>query len=207
MDGSRQLVWCNDYDRPDSFFLEAGPDVNPSALLHSSIVTVANKSLFEITDIDNAAVGQVISLKCGSGDDSGVTIKKKNKFTLLSADWTPKKGEILRVMKRSDGKFIEIERATAPGDSYEFPADETTPSVQGATVFVTNANTQATAITDLTDAVPGTVYTIHGAGSDNASTIANAGNFSLSADMTLKAGSFIRLVKAADGKFYEVERE
>lgn len=29
MDGSRQLVWCNDYDRPDSFFLEAGPDANP----------------------------------------------------------------------------------------------------------------------------------------------------------------------------------
>ena len=113
---------------------------------------------------------------------------------------------ILRVMKRADCKFIEIERATAPGDSYEFPADETTPSVQGATVFVTNANTQATAITDLTDAVPGTVYTIHGAGADNASTIANAGNFVLSAAMTLKAGSFIKLVKAADGKFYEVER-
>lgn len=206
MDGSRQLVWCNDYDRPDSFFLEAGPDANPSALLHSSIVTVANSSVFEITDIVNAAVGQVISLKCGVDGDSGVTIKKNGKFSLLSAAWTPKKGEILRVMKRADCKFIEIERATAPGDSYEFPADETTPSVQGATVFVTNANTQATAITDLTDAVPGTVYTIHGAGADNASTIANAGNFVLSAAMTLKAGSFIKLVKAADGKFYEVER-
>lgn len=109
--------------------------------------------MFEITDIVNAAVGQVISLKCGVDGDSGVTIKKNKKFSLLSAAWTPKKGEILRVMKRADCKFIEIERATAPGDSYEFPADETTPSVQGATVFVTNANTQATAITDLTDAV------------------------------------------------------
>lgn len=206
MDGSRQLIWCNDYDRPDSFFLEADPDANPSALLHTSIVTVANKSVFEITDIENAAVGQVISLKCGVDGDSGVTIKNSGKFSLLTAAWTPQKGEVLRVMKRADGKFIEIERVTSASDSYEFPADETTPSVQGATVFVTNANTQATAITNLEDAVVGTVYTIHGAGSTNASTIANGGNFSLTGAMTLKAGTYIKLVMSTDNKFYEVER-
>ena len=73
-------------------------------------------------------------------------------------------------------------------------------------MFITAANTKATAITDLTDAVAGVVYTIHGAGSANASTIANGGNFVLTRDMALKAGAFIQLVKAADGKFYEVAR-
>ena len=76
----------------------------------------------------------------------------------------------------------------------------------GATVFITGENTKATAITDLTDAVPGQLYTIHGAGNANASTIANAGKFVLTAAMTLKEGSFIQLVQAGDDKFYEVTR-
>ena len=109
-------------------------------------------------------------------------------------------------MKRADGKFIEIGRRTAAASAYMFPNDATAPSVADATVFVTGENTKATAITDLADAVTGTVYTIHGNGSDNASTIANGGNFSLTKAMTLKTGAIIQLVKVDDGKFYEVSR-
>lgn len=206
MDGSRQLIWCNDYDLPETYYIEGDKDSNPDALLHSSIVTASNSKVFEITDIANAEVGKVIALKCGADGENGVTIQSAGKFELLTEAWTPKKGDVLRVMKRADGKFIEVSRATAAADSYQFPADATTPSVQGATVFITAANTNATAITDLTDAVAGVVYTIHGAGTANASTIANGGNFVLTKDMTLKAGAFIQLVKAADGKFYEVAR-
>lgn len=206
MDGSRQLIWCNQYDRPTSYFLEAERDLNPSALLHSSIATVANTQVLAITDIADAEVGKVISIKCGADGDNGVTIKKDGKFALLSADWTPKRGDILRVMKRADGKFVEIERTTTVADSYEFPADATAPSVAGATVFITNANTKATAITDLADAVVGSAYTIHGAGDANASTISNGGKFVLTEDVVLKAGKFITVVKAADGKFYEIAR-
>ena len=206
MDGSRQLIWCNDYDRPDTYFIEADKDANPSALLHSSIVTVANSSVFAITDIADAKVGQVIAIKCGTDGDSGVKINKDDKFSLLSENWTPKKGDVIKVMKRADGKFIEISRTTAAAESYQIPNDEATPSVQGATVFITGENTKATAITNLTDAVTGVVYTIHGNGSTNASTIANSGNFVLTAAMTLSSGKFIQLVKADDGKFYEVAR-
>lgn len=207
MDGSRQLIWANDYDRPDSFFLEADRDKNPSALLHSSIVTVANSSKLEIKNIEDAKVGQVISIKCGADGDNGVTMKKSGVFSLLSEDWTPNKGEVIRLVKRADGKFIEIGREAAIGDSFVIPANETTPSVKGADTFVVSENTAATAITNIVDAVVGNVYTIHGAGSTpNASTIANGGNFVLTAAMTLKAGSFIKLVKADDGKFYEVAR-
>ncbi len=206
MDGSRQLIWCNDYDLPDTYFVEGEKDCNPDALLHSSIVTVANSKVFEITDIANAEVGKVVAIKCGADGDNGVTIKKAGKFELLTEAWTPKKGEIIRVMKLADGKFVEMGRTAGAADAYQFDADETTPSVQGATVFVTAPNTKPTAITNLADVIPGTIYTIHGAGAANASTIANGGNFVLSAAMTLKAGAFIQLVKAADGKLYEVAR-
>lgn len=206
MDGSRQLIWCNDYDRPDTYFVEADKDANPSVLLHSSVVTVANSKVFTITDIADAKVGQVVAIKCGADGDNGVTIKKADKFALISEDWTPKKGGVIKLMKRADGKFIEISRSTAAADSYQIPNDEATPSVQGATVFITGENTKATAITDLIDAVPGVLYTIHGNGAANASTIANAGNFVLTAAITLKAGTFIQLVKSGDGKFYEVAR-
>lgn len=206
MDGSRQLIWCNDYDRPDTYFIEAAPDANPSALLHSSIVTVANSKEFEITDIADAQVGRLISLKCGVDGDNGVTIKQAGKFSLLTAAWTPNKGDVITLMKRADGKFIEISRTTAAAESYQFDANATTPSLKGATVFVIGENTAATAITNLTEGIAGTLYTIHGAGSTYASTIADGGNFVLTKAITLKAGTFIKLVMGDDKKFYEVAR-
>ena len=206
MDGSRQLIWCNDYDRPDDFFVEGQPDANPSAVLHNSIVTGYNKQVKEIDDIEGAKVGEVVNIKCGPDGDNGVTIKNAGKFDLISEEWTPKTGDVISLMKRADGKFIEIGRRTAAASAYMFPNDATAPSVADATVFVTGENTKATAITDLADAVTGTVYTIHGNGSDNASTIANGGNFSLTKAMTLKTGAIIQLVKVDDGKFYEVSR-
>lgn len=206
MDGSRQLIWANNYDRPDSFFLDGERGKNPSALLHSSIVMPANDKTFEITDIDNVKVGAIVTLKAGADQDNGVSIKKTEKFSLLSADWTPAKGDTIRLMKRADGKFIEISRSTAAAESYQFDNDVTTPSVAGATVFITGENTTATAITDLEDAVTGVVYTIHGNGKTNASTIANGGKFVLTEAITLEIGKFIKLTKADDGKFYEVAR-
>lgn len=206
MDGSRQLVWCNDYDRPDTYFIESEKDKNPSALLHTSIVTVANSSVLEISDIENAHVGALIKLKCGADGDNGVTIKKAEKFSLISAAWTPNKGDVITLMKRADGKFIEVSRTSAGADSYQFDADAVTPSLKGATVFVTGVNTKATAITNFTDGFPGTLYTIHGAGTANASTIATGGNFVLTDAVTLSAGKFIKLVMGEDKKFYEVAR-
>ena len=205
MDGSRQMIWANEYDRPASNFVDAEKDKNPDATVHTSIQTVANTSKLAITDITNAEVGQVITLKCGS-TDKGVEIAKADKFSLISAKWDPAKGDTITLMKRADGKFIEIGRATAATDALQFTDDDTTPSVANGTVFVTGANTGATAITKLDDAEVGTTYTIYGAGSTNASTIANSGNFVLTAAMTLSEGHFIKLVAASNNKFYEVDR-
>ncbi|MEI6577757.1 MAG: hypothetical protein WCO63_16405, partial [Bacteroidota bacterium] len=85
--------------------------------------------------------------------------------------------------------------------------DDATPDVAGGTDFVTNVNTVATAITDLDNAIYNRIYTFYGTGDTHASTIANAGNFSLSAAMTLSAGHWIKLQKnKVDGKFYEISR-
>ena len=205
MDYTRQMIFCNEYDRPASYFVDADKDKNPSAKLHTSIVTVANAAEFAITDIEDAPVGAVISLKCGSVD-KGVKIEKSGNFELISDAWQPGKGDVIKLMKRADGKFIEIGRENASSDALQFAPDETTPSLLDGEVFVTGVNTKATAITNFTDAEAGIVYTIYGNGSENASTIASGGNFVLTEAITLSEGKFIKLAKAADGKFYEVAR-
>ena len=85
MDGSRQMIFCNEYDRPASSFIDGEKDKNPNVALHTSVQTVANTSLFTITDIENAEVGKIVTIKCGS-EDKGVKITKSDKFSLISAD-------------------------------------------------------------------------------------------------------------------------
>ena len=205
MDYSRQMIFANEYDLPASYFIDGTPDANPSVAQHTSVRTVSNTALFTITDIEDAKVGVPVTIMCGS-IDKGVRIQKSGNFSLISSAWTPTRGDRITLMKRADGKFIEISRATASVSALEFEANDKTPSVAGGTEFVVGANTSATAITALDDADEGVVYTVYGAGSTNASTIANSGNFVLTAAMTLSDGKFIKLVKAADGKFYELAR-
>ena len=50
MDYSRQMIFCNEMDRPASSFIDAEKDKNPSAAIHTSIQTVANTQEFAITD-------------------------------------------------------------------------------------------------------------------------------------------------------------
>ena len=206
-DYSTQLIWMNNVDMPAAYYLQmSADDVTPSVAKHSSLTSVANTVATAITDIDDAAVGQVIRIKNGSVTN-GITIAAAGKFSLIAAAWTPALNDVIILQKRSDGKFIELSRVNPELIAAGFAANDATPSVSGGVEFVTNANTGATAITTLDDAVAGTLYTIYGAGTTNASTIANAGSFSLTAAMVLIGGSNIKLVKSGtDNKFYEVSR-
>ena len=206
MDGSRQLIFCNDYDRPDDFFIEGKANANPSVVVHTSVLTGKNSEVFTITDIEGAPVGKVVNIQCGFDGANGVKIKKADKFELISEDWVPTKGDIISLMKRPDGKYIEIGRRTAAASAFLFSDDETTPSVADAIVFMTGVNTKATELTDLVDAVSGTVYTLHGNGDENATTIAKGGKFVLDKDITLKEGAMIQLVKTDAGTFVELKR-
>jgi len=205
-DYSTQLIFCNDVDEPANYYVPMlADDTTPSVAQHTSIVSVANTVATAITDIDDAEINQEVRLKCGNSTNP-ITIAAANKFSLLTAAWNPAVGDVLILKKRSDGKFIEIDRQDATSKAIAIAADDTTPDVAAGDTFVTNANTAATAITTLDNAITGRVYTIYGAGSTNASTIANSGNFVLTAAMTLSAGKWIQLQKAANGKFYEINR-
>jgi len=87
-----------------------------------------------------------------------------------------------------------------------FAADDATPDVSVGTQFITSANTAATEITDLDNPVVGSTITILGGSNTNSSTIADGGNFSLTAAMTLSLGSFITLFVRADDDYVELSR-
>lgn len=206
MDYNHQFIFASDKDLASTDFLPmAQDDATPSALLHKSLVSVANTQSIAITNIDDVAVGEQVTLKCGS-DNYGITIAKSGNFSLISAAWNPSMGDTITLMKQDGGKFIELSRANAATTATAFAADDATPSVANGTEFIVGTNTAATAITKLDDATEGVIYTIHGNGTTNKGTIANAGNFVLTAAMDLTTGTFIKLVLAADGKFYEVAR-
>lgn len=206
-DFSTQMIFCNDIDEPSTHFIPmTADDATPSVAIHSSLVSVANSAALAITDIDDCAIGQEVRLKCGNATNAP-TIAASGKFSLLTSAWSPSVGDIIVLKKRSDGKFIEIQRITASSNAIAIAANAATPDVSGGDTFITNANSAATAITTLTNSITGRVYTIFGNGTTNASTIANSGNFVLTAAMTLSAGTFIKLQKSAvDGKFYEISR-
>jgi hypothetical protein len=205
-DYDHQFIFVSDQDLSTNEYLPMDADATvPSALFHSSLVSVANTALKTITDIADVAVGAQVKLKNGS-DTYGIAIAKSGNFSLIASAWSPSAGDTITLVKRADGKFIELSRSSAATTVLAFDADDATPSVTGGTEFVTNANTAATAITKFDNAVVGTTYIIHGAGSTNASTIANAGNFTLTAAMTLSTGKSITLICTATDTFAEISR-
>lgn len=205
MDYNHQFIFASENDfAADTFVSMNKDDKTPSALFHKSLVSVANTSLLAITDIKDLEVGESVTLKSGS-DEYGIQIAKSGKFANISAAWNPTKGDTITLMKVAGGNFVEVERTSVAPVAIAFTADATTPSLAGGTIFITNENSKTTAITNFTDAVLGQVYTIHGAGSTNASTISDGGNFSLTAGISLIADSWIKLVATSAG-FSEVER-
>ena len=206
-DFDHQMIFCNDIHYNPEFYVKMDADsTTPSVAEHTSIISVPNSQATVLTNIADAVVGQEIRVKCGSAANA-IKIAVAGNFSLIPEAWEPAVGDVIVLMKRADGKFIEIERTNITSQAILFAADDTTPSVKGSTTFVTDENTAATAITNLDDAVAGVEYKIYGNGSTHASTIANADHFVLTAAMTLDAGSEIVLVKSkTDGKFYEISR-
>lgn len=206
-DFSTQMIFCNDVDQPTAYFVPMlVDDATPSVVEHSSLVSVANTLVTAITDIDDCAIGQEVRLKCGNATNA-VTIAAAGKFSLLTAAWTPGVGDVIVLKKRSDGKFIELARIPVSATALPFDSDATTPDVSGGDTFITDANSAPTVITNLTNGITGRTYTIYGKGTaTNASSIATGTNFVLVSAMSLIAGTFIKLQKGADGKFYEISR-
>lgn len=205
-DMEHQMIWMNNVDLPTTTFVKMKPDdATPSALEHTSMESVDNASPLAITDIKDVPVGGTVTLRCGS-DANAPTIAKSGKFAHLTAAWSPSKGDTITLFRRGTSDWIDLGRTTVSTTAIAFTADDDTPSVAGGTEFVTVANTVATAITTLDDAVVGRYYTLYGGSNTNSSTIANAGSFDLTAAMTLSEGSFLKLFCRAASDFVEIER-
>jgi len=206
-DFDHQMIWCNDVDEPATYFIDVvADDATPSVSVHTSIKTGVNTGATAITDIDDMAVGQTVIVKCGGDDVNNSSIAKAGNFAAMSAAWTPDAGDTITLYKRGAGDIIDMGRTTASTDAIALAADDTSPSVAAGTSFITIANTGATAITTLDDAVAGETYTIYGGSDADSSTIADAGEFDLTAGMTLDLGSYIVLYARATDDFLELAR-
>lgn len=98
-----------------------------------------------------------------------------------------------------DGVLL-LEAATAA-------VDDVTPTVAGGNILITGINTVPTAITDLDLPIPGATYTIICGDIANASTIADAGNFTLNGAWNpATVSDSITLYCFADNDYREVSR-
>jgi hypothetical protein len=85
-------------------------------------------------------------------------------------------------------------------------ADDTTPDISGGSIFLTSANTGATAITDLDNPQPGQVIYLIGGSGTNPSTISDTGNFHLSGEWTATEDDVLILYVKADNDYIELGR-
>lgn len=85
-------------------------------------------------------------------------------------------------------------------------ADDVTPDVAGCQILTTSANTGATAITDLDNPVVGSIVVLVGGSATNSSTIADSGNFALSAAWTASVDETLTLYIQADNDYVELAR-
>lgn len=206
----QQIVWATDSDFSDEFFLELTKDsATPNeGLTHYNLVGAKNTNDVTLTNI-GVSVGVELTIKNLYDTGEGkIKLNNSGNFSLLPSPWDPQPGEIIRLIKRSDGKFIEIERITELSKYIQLAADATTINASTGTMFLTGTNTQATAIASISNTVPGIIYEIRGnGGSSNATTIAsNNTNFVLTAAFTATQNAYIKLVKTSTGKLAEIER-
>ena len=193
----------------DVYVPVAANDATPSLGEHHALkIGSNNTSATDITNFDDGVNGQYVYLY-GDSDANVSTVKNNANIILSDGDFTLNKGNKLTLVY-SNGKYLEYSRTVASEVSLEqkitLADGATTADAGNGTWFVTQANTGATAFTNIENAVVDEVYTIEGGNpATNATTIANGGNFLLSAAFTASAGATLK-VKYNGSKFVEVSR-
>lgn len=212
-----QMFFCNDVeDLTDTYIPIAANDTTPSvtsttgvvsSAKHLSLQTGVNTGATAITDIENVATGEYVYIKGNTGSNQS-TIADAGKFDLASAI-TLTENTIILLYKRGTDDFVEIQRWDLSAVPYvTLDADATKPDAADGSYFITVANSGATAITDIDNAVDGEIYKIEGGSDTNATTIAKSGVFSRLTDaITLEDGNWLEVrYVAADDKFVEMDR-
>lgn len=147
-------------------------------------------------------IGQDVTILNNNGLDIDFIVESENNENMITVDASADKVGIgtatptatLQVSGNFAQKVIVID-----------PCD-TTPDVSGGNIFVTSANGDATAITDLDSPVVGQIIYIIGGSATNSSTIGDAGNFALSAAWTASLDDVLILFIQADNDYIEIGR-
>ena len=160
-----------------------------------------------VFDIDEDNTGnKTLSLKVNDGDrtvdlSGNLTVESASTINQdLSTDSTSAQLADLSVTSDLSVGDVLNQAAVTIADG------DTTPDVSGGNLFVTSANTGATAITDLDNPVVGQVLHICGGSNTNSSTITDGGNFALNGDMELALDECITLEVQADNDYVELGR-
>lgn len=202
----KQMFFCNDVPiLPDVYVPLEPNDTSPSVEYHTSLQTGVNTEATAITTIDDAVAGQYIYIKGNSGSHPS-TIADSGEFD-LSAAVTLDENTLILLYARAADDFVEINRWDLELSNVVFlAAGATTADADDGNHFVTQANSGATAFTNITNAVEGDIYILEGGSDTNATTIAASGYFSrITGSMTLGAGEWIKVMYNGE-KFVELER-
>lgn len=203
-----QLFFSNDVEVLQDVYSPVPANIATPTLKyhHSLIIGEHNTAPTDITDFLEETAGRKVYLT-GNNDTNPSTVKNGANIVLSGGDCILTTTMLLVLMARSDGKFVELYRTdlTAASDEVTIAPDATTADAALGTEFITSANTVVTALTDITNAVDGERYILKGGSDANATTIANAGNFTLSAAMTLTDGAWIEVFYNGS-KFIETSR-
>lgn len=211
-----QMFFTNDVeDLVDTYIPVAPNDTTPSVkstagvetTRHLSLKTGVNTEATQITNIEDVEIGEYVYIKGNTGTNQS-TIADAGKFD-LSAAITLTENTIILLYKRGADDFVEIQRWDTSAVPYvTLAADATKPDAADGNYFITVANSGATAITDIDNAVDGEIYKIEGGSDTNATTIAASGKFDRISDaITLSDGNWIKVrYVAADDNFVELDR-
>jgi hypothetical protein len=203
MTDEAQMFFSNDVEDLTDVYVDVPANTaTPSALYHNVLKTGVNTGATAITNILDSVEGQFYYIWGNTGTAS--TIANSGNFVLTGAI-TLSDGIGIKLIKHATGKFVEVARYSPSAEYITLAEDATTANGTLGTKFTTVANTEATAITNITNAVAGTTYTFLGGSSTNATTIASGGNFLLTAGMTLSAAAWIKVLYTGS-KFVEVSR-
>ena len=160
----------------------------------AGLTTAADKMIYT-TGADTYAVIDLTTVGRDLLDDAS-TAAQRTTLGLVAAGagdiWVEKAGDTMT------GAFIQ--------NVVTIAADITTPDVSGGNIFVTSANTVGTVITDLVSPAAGQIIRIIGGSDTNSSTIADGGNFNLSAGWTAGLDDVLILFVQADDDYIEIGR-
>jgi parallel beta-helix repeat protein len=167
----------------------------------------------------------------GSGTDNGITVGSSGDNSFLADNYFASGTDQvygIRILSGGDNCYIKDNYLVGAGTSanlndaaagtrYEgnlgyfdraktIAADDTTPDVSSGNIFITSANSGATTITDLSNPYVGQIITIIGGSNTSSSTIADSGNFNLSAAWTASLDDVLVLYVQADNDYIELSR-